>query len=267
MRPSVVFLIITILLTFVIPLAAINIPLFKEMSLTDSMAYILGFITVTSGCIIAFLQYQIERLQNQQEIQLGQQRRDSADIHESVDRLRFALQEINEITIYAVDRDLLYDRLKHYVKDAKRRVDLMYFGNQPPLSYLKSLTKDAYVDTLDEVIQGKTKNIRRIILHNENNKAWIKSIVDKHSGNERFSVVIIMNEQNLPLVSAQIIDDHLVMLMNLDRSVTPNKPRDIIIESQKVCFIVESYYNEMYSHSIPILVNGLLINENYSKYL
>jgi hypothetical protein len=69
------------------------------------------------------------------------------------------------------------------------------------------------------------------------------------------------------MVSAQMMDNDITVLMNLDRSVTPNKPRDIIIESKKLYAIVESYFQEMYRLSIPILINGRLNQINYHKYL
>lgn len=261
------FVFISFLLTIGIPFAVLNIPLFKDISGVDSLSYILGFLIITTSLIIGFTGYYFGTLKSQQESFMMNQKADVESLKENIDRLHSVIQDIDGTSIYTVDRDNVYDNLSHFVKKAKNKIDLMYFGKQPPPNYMKSTNKDAYLDALDNVILGKKKNIRRIILYTSQNKPWIKSIVQKHKNNDRFSLAILQNNDDMPMVSAQVIDNNVSILMNLDKSVTPNKPRDIIIDSVKISLVIESYYSEMYKNSIPIITNGKVNKENESRFL
>jgi hypothetical protein len=169
--------------------------------------------------------------------------------------------------VLPVDRDAVYDQLRQYTNDARRRVDLMYFASHPPSFYPMSETKDDFFDGLDTVIDGKSKTIRLIMLYTAENRAWIEFLVGRHRGNPRFSLSIIEEDAQYPLVSTQVFDDGVAILMNLDRSISPNRPRDLVVQSKKVLPIFDSYYQEMYRRATPLVSNGEVENGNLSKYL
>ena len=181
--------------------------------------------------------------------------------------LRDALRQSTHELVYTVDRETVYQKLEYFARRANNRVYLMYFGRRPPSAYIKSSSKDSYVSELDLAITEHLKNFRRIILYTPENKSWIETVIRSHAGNDRFSLSILQNSDELPLMSAQVIDDDLSILMNLDTSSSLNKPRDIIVESKNIVSIVEKYYEDMFSKAIPLMVNGIAHVGNVQRFL
>ena len=188
-------------------------------------------------------------------------------VERKVDELGESIRDMADILVYTVDRETVYTTLQDFVVNAKSRVDLMYCGTRPPTAYLRSASKESYVGELDRIVKEHGKSVRRMIRFTQDNKEWIRSVVDTHTGNSSFSLSIVDIEPEIPLVSAQLIDDDKCILMNMDRSTSPNRPRDLVFESHKVANIVDSYFNDMFSRAVPLLENGTPRAEHVEKYL
>lgn len=180
--------------------------------------------------------------------------------------LRVALRQSTHELVYTVDREAVYQKLEYFARRANHRVYLMYFGKRPPSAYLKSTSKDSYVSELDAAIAEHRKNFRRIILFTQENKGWIEAVIRAHLGNDRFSLSIVHSGEEFPLMSAQVIDDDIAILMNLDPSSSLNKPRDIVIESKTIVEIVEKYYDDMFLKAVPVVSNGKLHTDNAKRF-
>ncbi len=190
-----------------------------------------------------------------------------AIIKDSIDDLNRDLIHLNKAKVMTIDRDNLYKKMKTKIGRA-RRINLTYLAKSPPdsTSYTPYQSKKEYLQHLETQISGNAKSIKRIILYTDNNKDWIKSLADSALGKDKFSLSVLQDNNMIPRVPFQIIDDNYLIILGKVPSESVIK-RDIIIESKDVIQTYEVYYEKLWQseHCFQIVENGQKNESNYNE--
>jgi hypothetical protein len=262
-----IVIVVGVILTVIVPLIVLNISYFKGFSTLDMFGYSLGFVLIV-GSIFLFFLANIEDLIAEHSENLSK-----SNVVQNVEFKRFA-NEMNHLSsaikskdnlVYPVNKEHMYDRMIDFLTNSRNRADLMYMGNKPPQDYQGSHSKDRYIAGLEEFILLGKIPVRRVIIYSQENKIWIQGLIDKCKDIKTFSLFILSEEIASP-ISLQIFDNSKAVLVNLDNSDSSLKSRDIIIDSQELNPIFESYYDRILKKSIPIVENGKINTNNYRKY-
>ncbi len=267
MKPKASQVIINLLIIIGLPFLLNHFNFFNKLDSKQIIPYLLGFGMILVSLLNWFFQYNIGKLKNEISEHKKLNLTNSTQIQSSLDNLKNDIKGISENIIYSLDRDDIYKYMKSSITKAEKKVNLMYFGSKPPKAYLSAKNKTEYIDSLDKIIKDKNKTVIRIILLTKANKKWIKSIVDKYEGNETFSLYVLSNQANLPLISVQVIDNRKAILMNFDKSIDTDFGRDLVIKSEKFMNIFSTYYGAVINKSHKILLNGKKDATNYNKKL
>lgn len=189
-------------------------------------------------------------------------------IKQSIDDINLAFTHFKKSKIITIDRDNLYKKMKIKINRANR-IYLTYLAKKPPNSanYTSYQSKKEYLDDLEKQILDNTKAIKRIVLYTDENKEWIKEIANNGIGKGRFSLSILKDNNLIPRVPFQIIDDKYLIILGKVPSESVIK-RDIIIESKEVIETYEVFYEKLWKSNscYQVIENGQKNEKNYNTF-
>ena len=220
------------------------------------LAFVLGAITTAASIIT----YNLQSFQKQQsDLLKSLQEEEIKSIKRSIKEISLAFPNINNVKVYSVTREDFYSQLSDNVHNSKKRVLLTYLAKKPPESekYTQYDSKRKYMSDLAKTIRSNQKHIKRIILLTEENKEWIKGLVDKYNGKSNFSLAVLKDDNLIPRVPFQIFDNNKIILIGKIQAESSDK-RDIIIESEDMMKTYEIYYDELWKSKscIQLIENG-----------
>lgn len=165
----------------------------------------------------------------------------------------------------AINKAELYSKLNDLVLSANQKLELMYLGDKPPDKLEKFAIRDTYIRDLEKKIIQEEITIKRVILYNSANKQWIRQMANKFKGKRYFSLYIV-EQDKMPSLSIQVIDDSKVIVINVLEKPNVDK-KHIYIDSVNLNMIYKGLYNDIIAKCICIIENGSLDAGNFEKYL
>ena len=154
-----------------------------------------------------------------------------------------------------------FDRLEASVITAKRRIDLTYFDNCPPV---KSRTPRglAYFKRLADTIVSKPDvSFRRIVRTNEAMWPWLEELIGSETGHPNSSVACLVDltpERACgDAVTVQLIDNEDTFLVSVGTQTNALGPRDVFVKSEMFAGVWSRYYNQLWSNSRVIIDRGV----------
>lgn len=232
-----------VILSIVLPLLALNLPLFKGLEKIDLFSYCLGIgIAVATALAILI------------EVRSTEGRETTDEINRSIQSLELRVLEGRDVISSLVDRDGFYRHMRQFVEEATTRIDLMYQAPRRPESYRPSEQKTSYLVSLAEVVNKGRVPIRRLIRLTDENKEWLGELVEQYAGKN--CSLSVLPESTGPSISVQLFDRHRVVLVNLSESDTRMGKLDVIFESAGLAQVFEVHYETVFKSAVPLIENG-----------
>ena len=233
-----------VVLSVVIPILALNLPLFKHLENLDLFSWSIGLGIAIAVAIAVLL-----------EVRSTETRESVADVREALEALELRVLRGKEVVASLVDRDDFYRQMCKFLEEATTRIDLMYQAARRPESFRPSTQKKRYLSSLATVAtQGKVP-IRRLIRLTTDNKEWLRELVDEYAGKPNLSLSVLP-ESMVPSISVQLFDRERVVLVNLSESDTRLGARDVIFESKALADVFGTYYETVFKFADPLVENG-----------
>jgi hypothetical protein len=232
-----------LILSVLLPFLALNLPLFKDLKDLDLFSYSVG-LGIAVAVVLAVLL----------EVRSTETRDSIAEVKRAVESLEMRVLGGRDVIASLVDRDEFYSHMGTFVGEASRRIDLMYQAPRRPESFRPSEQKSRYLATLAEKAKGRVP-IRRLIRLTNDNKDWLRELVDEYSGKDNCSLSVLP-ESMVPSISVQLFDRQRVVLVNLSESDTRMGKRDLIFESAALTETFEIYYETVFKSAAPLIENG-----------
>jgi hypothetical protein len=233
-----------IVLSVVLPLLALNLPLFKHLEDLDLFSWSIGLGIATAVAVAVLL-----------EVRSTETKESVDDVKKAIEALEMRVVRGREVIASLVDRDGFYRQMCKYLEEATTRIDLMYQAPKRPESFRPSEQKRRYMSALAAVVsQGKIP-IRRLIRLTSDNKEWLRELVEEYAGKPNLSLSVLP-ESMVPSISVQLFDRERVVLVNLSESDTRLGARDVIFESKALTSVFETYYETVFRVADPLVENG-----------
>lgn len=233
-----------ILLSVILPVLALNLPLFKNVEDLDLFSYSIGF-GIAVAVVIAVLL----------EVRSTETRESVAEVRTAVESLESRVLRNRDVTASLVDRDGFYRQMCQFLEEATIRIDLMYQAPRRPESFRPSEQKKRYLSSLAAIASQGGVPIRRLIRLTKDNKEWLRELVEEYAGKQLISLSVLP-ESMVPSISVQLFDRERVVLVNLSESDTRLGARDVIFESKDLTDVFETYYETVFRAADPLIENG-----------
>jgi hypothetical protein len=233
-----------LILSALLPALALNIPLFKKLESLDLFAYGIGFLIVVAVVLSVLI-----------EARATETRESVAEVKRVIESLELRVLGGREVVTSLVDRDGFYKQMRQFVEGADTRIDLMYQAPKPPESFRPSEQKALYLATLAGVAEKGRVPIRRIVRLTNDNKVWLRALVEKYSGKKSCSLSVLP-ESVVPSISVQLFDRNRVVLVNLSESDTRMGRLDLIFESEGLAEVFEIHYETVFKSAESLIENG-----------
>lgn len=234
----------------VIPIGGISLNVYYPFTdMSDETIYIIGVILAIFSLLSTIIQELLIDLYNQT----------------IINRINLESFISSEGKIRALNVDERYQTLDDLVTSAKSGLELMYLGARPPEKLAKKSSRDLYINSLNKVICKKQINVSRIIYYCDENKEWIKQMVDKNNDNRNFSLYLITSRETLPF-SIQVIDNNVIFI-DWKGNIAVEK-KDFLAHSQPIKKLFCEYYRYVRTKECDEIIKGGQVNEDkYNKYL
>lgn len=231
-------------LSVVLPLLAINLPLFKHLENLDLFSWSIGLGIATAVFVAVLL-----------EVRAAETKEGVDEVKKAVEALEMRVTRGREVVASLVDRDGFYRQMCKYLEEATTRIDLSYQAPKRPESYRPSEQKKRYLAALSGIIDQGRVPVRRLVRLTAENKEWLRELVEQYAGKPNLSLSVLP-ESMIPSVSVQLFDRDRVVLVNLSESDTRLGARDVIFESKALTEVFETYYEAVFRAADPLVENG-----------
>src|SRR5262245_1523505 len=114
-------------LSVVLPLLALNLPLFKHLENLDLFCWSIGLGIATAVFVVVLL-----------EVRSAESKESLNEVKKAVESLEMRVTQGREAITSLVDRDGFYHQMCKYLEEATTRIDLMYQASRRPESFRPS---------------------------------------------------------------------------------------------------------------------------------